>query len=117
MKFKGAKFKVISCLIAALISLNASSIAVAAQKNNETIDIDSRISNVAGHRYIYAQVGKGSITNDSNSELSYDGGWVLTNIAGKGALRCKVGNTENLFITPKSSYWTENDGCKVPYRR
>ena len=113
MKFKGAKFKVISCLIAALISLNASSIAVAAQKNNETIDIDSRISNVAGHRYIYAQVGKGSITNDSNSELSYDGGWVLTNIAGKGALRCKVGNTENLFITPKSSYWTENDGCKV----
>jgi len=104
METKRAKLKMVSCLLAAVLSVNVLPFSVSAQKTNETIDINSRISNAANHHYVYAQVGKTSVTNDGNSTLTYDKGWVLNEIKGKDALLSPAGATNNLFITPNSDY-------------
>ncbi|MBS7297864.1 MAG: hypothetical protein KIG65_02145 [Eubacteriales bacterium] len=113
METKKAKLKVVSCLLTAVLSVNVLPFCVAAQKNNETIDINSRISNAAYHHYVYAQVGKTSVTNDENSNLTYDNGWIFNEIKGKDALLSSAGATNNLFITPNSDYWVENSNSKV----
>lgn len=113
MKTKKAKLKIVTSILALVLSVNVLPFSASAQKTNETIDINSRISSAANHHYVYAQVEKTSVTNDGNSTLTYDKGWIFNEIGGKDALLSPAGATNNLFITPNSDYWVENSDSKV----
>ena len=113
-KFFSKASKCIStvCVFAILLAMVQ---VVSAENSADIINISALASSAAAknHKYVYAEIGKSSVSHDEHSDLSVDSGWIYTSKGGKRAIYSPKSTALNLFLKPKSDYWVSAENSRA----